>query len=202
MKNKNQIVDVAVMDDVDKGVAERILNEHPALAAALSDFQSSYENAIGRLRGVVLEIRKAKLTPYEQTCILAKVGFQKGRISEIKKIANDTETNVKRFIDGDVSFRVAYKNARATSLPPAVPVHPAKPAMEKCAAFVRSLVEGDLPKKKSTWETWHFGCLIRIQFRPGKVTAVKAPKPTAKKKKAKPAASDPVLPLGEGAKNA
>jgi len=194
MKNKS-ITELVPVDDIDKNVASEILGKHPALKQALLDFSQSYESAIGKLRAVVLEIRKAKLTPYQQTCVLATAGFHKGRISEIKKIANDTEPNVQRFIQGDVSFRLAYKNAReGAGLPPTV-VHPPKNAMTKCGEFIRSLSETDLPQKKSVWETWHFGCLIRIQFRPGKPVTGHTTKKKAKKAKAQKKSGGPELPL-------
>lgn len=194
-------------------MARDLLGKHASLADALVAYGSSYADSLGKLRTVMIELKKADLSPREQTLVLEHVGFTQSRQSEIKKIVNDTPERFKAFITGDISFRVALAASRNGDAEGGeggegeggAPGRTKKKAeaspglMAALSRLVNGIPAAEIPKGKLKVKMDRLDCKIVITFAPLKVRKAAAKKAAAKPKKkaaavkAKPVASKPAV---------
>lgn len=108
-----EIVDEKGLTVAQQTAAMELFKQHPSLENAFREFHEAYGAAIGKLKGVIIELRKAQLAPREQTVVLKAAGFNEQRASEIKRVVNDTDANYSAYLNEGLSFRLALANARA-----------------------------------------------------------------------------------------
>lgn len=189
---------VELLNEAETNAAREILRQKPELAKALTEYHSVYANALGKLRTVMVELRRASLNPREQKLVLLGAQFNEQRASEIQRVVNDTDENFERFLKGEIGFRIALAQARAALPASTIKAHP------KLEEFARNFVNafhGPWPKKKVAVEVERLECRVCIIFKPikGKKPATSgkssATSPKPRKSKGKAAKVQPELAL-------
>lgn len=81
--------------------------QHPAIVQAAIDFKQAYGQAGERYYTLLHTLRTAKLQKKEATAVLLGLGFNKGRASELNKLASAKDEVWAKYSAKGISFRAA-----------------------------------------------------------------------------------------------
>jgi len=154
-------------------IAEAILQRHPDVVTAISEFAVAAVGMVGAFRKVCVEMRKAAIHGEEVRMVLGRAGWVKSRISEAKRLIEADEKTFKRFAAMEIGIHLALQEVRNT-LPPGGPNgmgHFTKQQGEKVAEFFSSF--GPL-KKRAKFVYKGVGGVWAVSYRPVKQKPVKA----------------------------
>jgi hypothetical protein len=166
--------------DIERTQARELVVKHEKAFSALLDFRNTYCLALDKMRVAMSAIYSLGLDMKAQGIFMRAAGFPESRISEFKRIINDTQANFEKFINGDVTYRLALENARGTVAPGSVVNEAPPPLVEWAQAAVAALPSSNL-KKKYIFDRVVGNYTVKITIRAKRVTKPKVSK-TAKKK--------------------